>query len=375
MRRNYTLEGWPTMENVVAAAVTHTADRMRHEQTLQGPTQTLQPISVEDRSHNPMRPWTFNEVIGQERAVRLMRRVVSAANRRGQPLDHVLLTGAAGTGKTTFANVIAHELRTDCYQVAAPVPLDTLLALRETIQPNSVLFVDEIHMQAVMERRGKEAATQPEVFLHLLEDSVIATNEGMLSFPPLTVIGATTDPGRLPDPFLDRFPLQPRLDPYTVPELAEMAVWDTQQIKLKITIEAAQMFAEAARGTPRMVNRYVTNAASLLDDSSDLIYSDIAHEVLADLNGVTGDGLSPDQQAMLVFLYTKGRREKADGEVIYQASVSTLATGIGLSRDQKAIQLRVEPYLIAQGYVQVAHGGRLLTDAGIKRAQGLVNKP
>ena len=104
----------------------------------------------------------------------------------------------------------------------------------------------------------------------------------------------------------------------------------------------------------------------------DLIDADVAAEVLFDLNGVTEDGLTRDMQNMLTFLLTKGKRVKADGEVVYQASVNTVATGIGKSRDSKAIALRVEPYLIEQGYLQVGHGGRNLTDAGVKRAEELI---
>lgn len=327
------------------------------------------PVSSGERSKNPLRPESFAEVIGQEKAVRMMRRVVSTAMRRDVPLDHVLLVGAAGTGKTTFATVIANELGVDCYTMQAPVSHATLLALREVMQDRDVLFIDEIHMQAVQERRGMDASTKPEVFLNLLEDRTIATETGMLTFPDITVIGATTDEGMLPDPFIARFPLRPRLEAYSVEDMAVMAVWNADRLNVKITPEAAEAFAMAARGTPRQVNNYVRNAASLAE--FDVIDRDLAMEVLSDLNGVTEDGLTPDMQGMLVFLYTKARHETAAGEVKYSASVNTIATAIGKSRDTKAIALRVEPYLIQEGYVQVGHGGRRLTDAGIARAQQL----
>lgn len=325
-----------------------------------------QPVTADDRSHNPLRPTSLEEVIGQDRAKKMLRRVIDTSKRNGESMDHILLVGPAGTGKTTFANVIAEERGVDCYQVAAPVSLDTLIDLRSAMNPSDIFFIDEIHMQAIQERRGKESITQPEVFLQLLEDSVIATPAGMLDFPDVTVIGATTDPGRLPDPFLDRFPLQPRLEKYDPIQLALMAIWNAEKLNLKITQEAALAFANAARGTPRIVNNYVRNARAIAEDGR--VTEAVAEEVLLDLNDVTLDGLTRDQQEMLMFLFEKGRREKADGEVVYQASVSSIATGIGLSRDQKAVQLRVEPHLIQEGYVQVGHGGRLLTDAGVTRA-------
>lgn len=331
-----------------------------------------QPVTSDARSKNPLRPGSFDEVIGQERAVKMMRRMVAAAKRRSR-LDHVLLIGPAGTGKTTFANVIANELGADCYQIAAPVSLESLLELRECMQDGDMLFVDEIHMQAVQERRGKTASTAPEVFLQLLEDQVIATPTGMVSYPDVTVVGATTDEGMLPDPFIARFPLRPRLEKYEREDLGMMAIWNAQRLGLKIEIEAAHAFAKAARNTPREVNNYMKNAASLVDDYN-IVSLEIAEEVLFDLNGVTEDGLTPDQQAMLRFLYSRARRETRDGRVTYQASISTIATAIGKSRDSKAIQLRVEPYLIEQGYLQVGHGGRILTDAGIDRARLLTGE-
>lgn len=331
-----------------------------------------QPLTSNERSKNPLRPETLAEVIGQDRAKLMMGKVIAAARRTQETMDHILLVGGAGTGKTTFANVIANELAVPCYQISAPVSLDTLLGLRETMNDRDILFVDEIHMQAIQERRGKTASTEPEVFLQLLEDQMIATPTGMLPYPDITVIGATTDEGMLPDPFIARFPLRPRLDKYDEVQLAVMAVWNAQKLNLRIDQDAALAFAQAARGTPRVVNNYVKNARILADDG--LITPQIAAEVLDTLNGVTWDGLDADMQGVLTFLYRRCRRESADGEVRYQASVGTLATAIGKSRDVKAIALRIEPYLIEQGYLQVGHGGRTLTDAGVARAQQLLTE-
>lgn len=336
----------------------------------QGNASIPKPVSTKDRSKNPLRPTTFDEIIGQEKAVNMMDRVVDAAKRRKQPLDHVLLVGASGTGKSTFSHVIANELGVDCYEVEAPVSHDTLLALREVMQDGDILRIEEIHQQAIMERRGRDSSTQPEVLYAVMEDRTLTSGTGVLDYPEITIIGTTTDEGMLPDPFLNRFPLRPRLEPYSVEDIAVMAVWNVEQLGLRITPEAAEMFATAARCVPRQVNNYVRNAASLIE--GDVIDEDTAAEVLYDLNGVTKDGLTPDMQGMLTFLYTRARRENADGEVKYQASVNTIATAIGKSRDSKAIALRVEPFLIEEGYIQVGHGGRTLTDAGVARAQQLL---
>lgn len=329
-----------------------------------------QPVSADERSQNRLRPARLDDVIGQEEAVEMIGQIIASARSRSEPMDHVLLTGPAGTGKTTFANVIANELGTRCFQLAAPVSLDTLLQLAEVMHEGDILFVDEIHQQAIMERRGKEAMSQPEVFLSLLEDFVIATQGGMVPFPRVTVVGATTDPGRLPDPFLDRFPVAPRLAPYSKRALEVIAEGNSRALGLTLMPGVAEMFAGAARSTPRILNNYIRNADSLVGPDRYVVVP-MAEQVLFKLNGVTLDGLTRDMQAMLLFMYEKCKRTMGSGEVRYQASINTIATAIGLSRDTKAIQLRVEPYLIQAGYVQLGSGGRLLTADGIWRARKL----
>lgn len=324
-----------------------------------------QPVGKENSSRNRLRPAAFADVVGQESAKAMMQRVIEAALTREEALDHVLLIGPAGTGKTTFANVIATALGRDLYQVGAPVSLETLLSLREVMKDGDILLVDEIHMQAVMERRGKEAMSAPEVFLTLLEDGMLMTSQGMVPFPSITVIGATTDPGRLPDPFLDRFPLEPRLDHYSQRELGVIAERNATALGLALMPGVADLFAGAARNTPRIVNNYLRNAASLAPPDG-YIPPLVAQQVL-DLNQVTADGLTREMQQTLRFLYTRCRRDVGD-ETKYTASISTIATAIGLSRDTKAVQLRVEPYMIQQGLLQVGHGGRALTPAGLVRA-------
>jgi Holliday junction DNA helicase RuvB len=326
------------------------------------------PVSTGDRSKNALRPETFAEVIGQEHAVAMMERVVASCKRRDVPLDHILLVGGAGTGKSTFSHVIAHELDADVFEVEAPVSRDTLLELRLTMRDRDILRIEEIHQQAIMERRGKSAATQPEVLYAIMEDRVMPAGAGLLDFPEITIVGTTTDEGMLPDPFLARFPIRPRLEPYSKAALEQMAKWNGERLGVVVVPTAAELFAAASRGVPRTVNNYVKNAAMLADD---VIDGEVAREVLFDLNGVTEDGLTRDMQRMLTFLYQRGAHETSKGTV-YRASVNTIATAIGKSRDSKAISLRVEPYLIEQGYIQIGQG-RILTDAGIERAKELVS--
>jgi Holliday junction DNA helicase RuvB len=325
-------------------------------------------VTATERTANPLRPSRLDEMIGQERTRRLLRLVIDACAAKGQPLDHVLLIGASGLGKSTVAHVIANELGVSCYQLQAPVSTETLMQLRTVMDDGEVLFIDEIHQQAVADRRGRSAQTDPEVLFHLLEDRRLVTPEGVFEYPHITVIGATTDEGMLPDPFINRFPLRPVLDRYSAAELATIARANADALGVQITRDASQAFARASRGVPRQINNYVRNGAML----GDRITVDVAEQVVRELNRTTDDGLTLDMQRALVFLYRRGKRtNRTLGIVTYQASVMTLATALGKSRDTKSIQLRVEPYLIERGYLQVGHGGRSLTDAGISRAQQL----
>jgi len=147
-----------------------------------------------------------------------------------------------------------------------------------------------------------------------------------------------------------------------------MARSNADRLGLAMGEPVARVFARASRGVPRQVNNFIKNAAMLTDAH---VTRELALEVIHDLCGLTEDGLTRDMQGMLVFLLTHARRVNGAGEVIYQASVSTIATAIGKSRDTKAVQLRIEPYLIERGYLQVGHSGRLLTQSGILRAQEL----
>ncbi len=330
------------------------------------PAAKVTAADTDARSKNVMRPRSLKGVIGQRQPKELLTAAIDRSRRLGVPMPHTLLTGAAGTGKTTLAHVIGHELDAEVYQFEAPLSHSTMIELRGLMNDGDVLFLDEIHQQALGDRRGREATLQPEALYGVMEDRVLPTATGVVTFPQITMIGATTDPGRLPEAFLSRFPLRPRLVEYTEADMVLMSARNALALDLKITRSAATLFAGASRYTPREMNNLITNAA--LWATGTIRHADA--ERTLELCSLTHDGLNVDMVNMLTFLYTRGRRETHRG-VKYQASVSTIATAIGLSRDTKAVALHVEPWLIRLGFVQVAHGGRVLTDAGIVRAREL----
>jgi Holliday junction DNA helicase RuvB len=327
---------------------------------------TIAPLDFESRSANELRPQTFADMVGQQRLKRLLGRIVGASRASGRPLDHILLVGASGTGKTTLGQVIAHESGRRVFQVGAPVTTDVFEQLRQVAQDGDVVIVDEIHMQVSGDRRGITQAADPEAFFSVMEDRRLVTSTGVVDFPAITIIGCTTDAGLLPEPFLGRFPLQPQLDPYTTDDMAVLARHNAAALGLGLTAVAARIFAGASRANPRQLNRYLRNASSLAEG---LIGGEIAREVVVDLNSTTLDGLTMPMQRMLRFLLSAER--VVGGETKYRASVNTIATALGFSRDTKNVALFVEPWLLQQGLVQVSPQGRELTPTGVARARRL----
>lgn len=322
----------------------------------------IRPVNFDSRSANKLRPRTFADVIGQEDAKRLLKAAVASAKSLDERMEHVLLTGPGGTGKSTLAHVVGEELGVAVYQSSAPVAYDVLLQLREQMSNRDVLFVDEIHLMAIAERRGKESISQPEQFYSILEDEVLLTPQGPLPFPSITIVGATTDPGRLPASFLDRFTIRPQMRDYSDLELAQIAVHNVQALDMSYTPMGAAWLAAASGGVPRKVNSLVKQArlfSTCLDEHT-------VGEVLT-ASGIATDGLDAEQQGMLWFLYHRGETDTRSGTV-YQSSLGSIATFLGLSRDTKAVQLYVEPLLIKRGYIQTTTQGRRLTKAGIQRA-------
>lgn len=327
----------------------------------------IEPAS-QTASANELRPRLLADVIGQERLRSLLRRLINASKSTGRPLDHLLFVGAAGTGKTTLAGVIANEIGKQVFELKAPLSTDVLAALGRSAKEGDVVFVDEIHMQVSGDRRGITQACDPESFYLLLEDGLLATPTGPVKFPKITWIGATTDVGLLPQPLSDRFVIQPRLSPYTTSDLIKIGEANAKALGVNCDKGVYSLFAGASRGVPRVVNNYMKAARQLSDG---FVTNSLAREVVRDLFSTTLDGLTDSMQTVLTYLYRFCARE-SKGETIYTASVNNLATAAGHGRDTKAISLLVEPYLLQQGLLQVRPTGRQLTPAGVERARRLI---
>lgn len=327
---------------------------------------TLEPLDF-SALNDPLRPLTLAQMVGQTRLKAILGRIVTVARVTHRPLDHMLLVGSAGTGKSTLAQVMAYEMGTRVFMLKAPVAFDVFTELARVTRDGDVVWIDEIHMQVSGDRRGISQAADPETFYHVMEDRRLVLRGGVERFPAVTIIGATTDAGLLPEPFLDRFPLKPQLDEYSEAEMTELALRSARALGTPASPEAASVFARASRGIPRQINTYVKNAQSL---AATVIDGALAVEIVVELNSTTLDGLTRDMQRMLTFLL-HAKHEAGNGRITYKAGLGSIATALGKSRDSKAVALYVEPILMKRGLIAVTSGGRELTPAGVQRAEEL----
>ena len=299
-----------------------------------------------------IRPRTLAEYVGQPAVREQMDIFIGAAKKRGEALDHVLIFGPPGLGKTTLAHIIAHELGVNLRQTSGPVlerPGD-LAALLTNLEPRDVLFVDEIHrLSAVVE----------EVLYPALEDYKldIMIGEGpaarsiKLDLPPFTLVGATTRAGLLTSPLRDRFGIVQRLEFYSEADLASIVTRSARILNLKVEAEGAREIASRSRGTPRIANRLLRRVRDYAEVKADgRISAETAHKAM-DLLDVDVHGFDMLDRKLLMAVI-----EKFDGGPV---GIDSIAAAIGEERG--TIEDVLEPYLIQQGFLMRTARGRVAT--------------
>ena len=299
-----------------------------------------------------LRPRRLMDYIGQPRVKAQLEIFIAAARQRKEALDHTLLFGPPGLGKTTLAHIIANELDVSLHQTSGPVlerPGD-LAALLTNLEPRDVLFVDEIHrLSPVVE----------EVLYPALEDFQfdIMVGEGpgarsiKLDLPPFTLVGATTRAGLLTSPLRDRFGITQHLEFYAAPELVQIAHRTARILDLPIDDAGAHEIAHRSRGTPRIANRLLRRVRDYAQVKADGRVTESVAKAAMDLLEVDPHGFDVLDRRLLLAVI-----EKFDGGPV---GIESLAAALGEERG--TLEDVVEPYLIQEGFLQRTSRGRIAT--------------
>jgi holliday junction DNA helicase RuvB len=339
----------------------HVTDR----QTRQLKDSFAQPVSIEEpkpvlinaAEHQLEGPRSWEDFIGQEQMKKQLEVHISSAKVRRKPLDHVLLSsGMPGTGKTTLAHLIAKEMGGYMMKLVPPFSKDTLFEAAESLAEGDVLFIDEIHKMA---DGGPRMA---ENLLHMLEEARLYTDDGVIQLKKFTVIGASTDSSKLPEPVIDRFVIKPHFEPYSTWELSLITAQFAGRYLAGIDVDVIMAIGSACRGTPRIARELVLAARDLF------VHYDrppTAEELFA-FKQMDPDGMTKAHKNYLLALYRHFGRRAARGGVEYLAGESSL---MKILRENKRGLANIERFLLELGLLDQTPQGRRLTVEGIARAQ------